>query len=191
MVLHRLVDVQVRAGGRVEPGEQLVHHDEQPHARRLGPELLLGLGFVGLSLRLAGPGHDALQQRRVRVVEKLLLRLGVGARVLLGDVSRLRVVGRDHGTAALEHRLLEELEVSAGFVDAGRHQERVPALARQAGPDAEVEDDVLDDSLHARARRQHLLHGAPLLPQRRLLPVVETFRLRLEPLVNLSWVPSS
>ena len=60
VVLHGLVYVEISAGGRVEAGEQLVHHDEQPHVRRLFGEQRLRLLLVGLGLGHARFGVDVL-----------------------------------------------------------------------------------------------------------------------------------
>ena len=82
VILHRLVDVEVGAGRRVEAGEQLVHHDQQLHVRRLLGEQRLGLLLVGLGLRHARLGFDVLQQLGVGVVDELLVGLGVRAGLL-------------------------------------------------------------------------------------------------------------
>ena len=151
VVLHRLVDVEVGAGRRVEAGQQLVHHHQQLHVRRLLDEQRLGPLLVGLGLGHARLGVDVLQQLGVGVVDELLVGLGVGAGLLQGHVLRLRVVGGHHRALALERRLLEQREVLARLVDAGGHQDGVAALAGQARLDAEVEDDVAHHPLHARA----------------------------------------
>ena len=66
VVLHRLVDVEIGAGRRVEAGEQLVHHDQQLHVRRLLLEQLLGLVLVGLGLGLARLAPPRLSAARCR-----------------------------------------------------------------------------------------------------------------------------
>ena len=43
VVLHLLVDVEVGGGGRIEAGQQLVHHDQQLHLPRFVDEFLLDL----------------------------------------------------------------------------------------------------------------------------------------------------
>ena len=73
----------------------------------------------------------------------------------------------------------------ARLVDAGRHQDGVAALAGQARLHAEVENDVADHPIHARARAEHVLHRAPLLLQLVLLPVVQPLGFGLEPGVDL------
>ncbi len=108
VVLHRLVDVEIGAGRRVEAGEQLVHHDQQLHVRRLLGEQRLGPLLVGLGLGHARLGFDVLQQLGVGVVDELLVGLGVGAGFLQRHVLRLRVVGGHHRALALERRLLEQ-----------------------------------------------------------------------------------
>ena len=145
----------------------------------------LALLLVGLGLRHARLGFDVLQQLGVGVVDELLVGLGVGAGLLLGHVLRLRVVGGDHRALALERRLLEQREILARLVDARRHQDGVAALAGQARLHAEIEDDVADHPIHARAGAEHVLHRAPLLLQLVLLPVVQALGLGLEPGVDL------
>ena len=149
VVLHRLVDVEVGAGRRVEAGEQLVHDDQQLHVRRLLGEQCLGALLVGLGLGHARLGVDVLQQLGVGVVDELLVGLGVGAGFLLGHVLGQRVVGSHDRALALEGRLLEEREILARFVDARRHQDGVAALARKPRLDAEIENDVAHDAIHA------------------------------------------
>ena len=129
VVLHRLVDVEIGAGRRIETREQLVHHDEQLHVRRLFGEQRLGLLLVGLGLGHARLGFNVLQQLGVGVVDELLVGLGVGAGLLLRHVLRLRVIGGHHGALALERRLLEQGKILARLVDARRHQDGVAALA--------------------------------------------------------------
>ncbi len=185
VILHRLVDVEIGAGRRVEAGQQLVHDDQQPHVGRLLREQRLGPFLVGLGLGHARLGIDILQQFGVGVVDELLVGFGVRAGLFQRDVLGLRIVRRDDGALALERRLLEQLEILAGLVDAGRHQHGVAALAGQSRLDAEIEDDVADDALHARSRTEHVLHRAPLLFQFVLLPVVQPLGLGLEPCVDL------
>ena len=190
VVLHRLVDVEIGAGRRVEAGQQLVHHDQQLHVRRLLGEQLLGPLLVGLGLRHARLGVDVLQQLGVGVVDELLVGLGVRAGLLQRHVLGLRIVGRDDRALALERRLLEQREILARLVDARRHQDGVAALAGQARLHAEVEDDVAHHAIHARLGAEHLLHRAPLLLQLVLLPVVQPLVLASNQASILSSEPS-
>ncbi len=187
MVLHRLVDVEVGAAGRVETGEQFVHHDEQPHVGRLLDEQALGLVLVGFGIGLAGLGLHRLEKIGVEVEEKLFVGFRVRACLLLGDVLGLRVVGSDDGTAALERGFLEQLVVAGRLVDAGCHEHGIATLADEAGFHAEVEEDVLHHPLHAGTGAEDFLHGAPLLAQGGLLPFVEAIGFGLKPLVDLAW----
>ncbi len=125
VVLHRLVDVEIGAGRRVEAGEQLVHDDQQLHVGRLLDEQRLGPLLVGLGLGHARLGVDVLQQLGVGVVDELLVGLGVGAGFFQRHVLGQRVVGGHHRALALERRLLEQREILAGLVDARRHQDGV------------------------------------------------------------------
>ena len=134
---------------------------------------------------LPGLAIHILQQRGVGVEKKLLFGLRVRAGFLQRHVLRLRIVGSHKRAPALEHGLLEQLEILRRLVDARRHEHRVAALAGEPRLHAEIEDDVLDHPLHARARTEHLLHRAPLLAQCGLLPVVQALRLGLEPSVHL------
>ena len=185
VVLHRLVDVEIRARRSIEAGEQLVHHDQHLHVRRFLNEQLFRPLLVGLGLGHPRPGVNVLQQLAVGVVDELLLRFGVGAGFLEGYVCRLRVVRRYHRALALERRLLEQREILGRVVDAGRHQDGVSALARKARLDAEVENNVAHHPVHPGFRAQHLLHRPPVLLQLVFLPVVQLPRLGLEPGVNL------
>ena len=74
VVLHGLVDVEIGAARRIEAGEQLVHHDEQPHVRRLLDEQLLHLILVGFGLGLAGLGVDVLRAARCRCCREIAFR---------------------------------------------------------------------------------------------------------------------
>ena len=149
VVLHRLVDVEVGAARRIEAGEQLVHDNEQPHVRRLLDEPLLYLILVGFGLGLAGLGIHVLEQRGVGVEEKLLFGLRVRAGFLQRHIPRLRIVRSHNRAPALEHRLLEQLEILRRLVDARRHEHRIAALAGEPRLHAEIEDDILDHPLHA------------------------------------------
>ena len=172
-------------GGCVEAGEQLVHHDEQPHCRRLLGEQRLGRVLVGLRLGHAGLCVNLFQQFGVGVVDELLVGFGVRAGFLQRHIPGLRVVGSHHGALALERRILEQREVLAGLVDAGGHENGVAALAGKTRFDAEVEDDVVHHAIHARLGAEHFLHRAPSLFQLVLLPVVQPPGLGLEPGVDL------
>ena len=185
VVLHRLVDVEIGAGRRVEAGEQLVHDDQQLHVGRLLDEQRLGPLLVGLGLRHARLGFNVLQQLGVGVVDELLVGLGVGAGLLLRHVLGQRIVGGHDRASALERRLLKQREILARLIDAGRHQDRVAAFAGQPRLYAEIEDDVADHPVHAGARTEHVLHRAPLLLQLVLLPVVQPLGLGVEPGVDL------
>ncbi len=109
----------------------------------------------------------------------------MGAGFFQRDVAGQRVVRRDDGAAPLERRLLQQLEILAGLVDAGRHQHGIAAPVGQTPLGREVEHDVGHHPVHARAGTQHLLHGAPLLLQFVALPVVQALGLGRKPLVDL------
>ena len=149
VVLHALVDVEVGAAWRVEAGQQFIHHHEQLHGGRLVLEEVLRPILVGLCLGQARTGDDLLEQFGVRVVDELLVRLGVGSRVFQRDVTRQRVVGGDDRALAFEHRLLKKLVVFARLVDAGSHEHGVAALVAQARTFLEIKDNVADDSRHS------------------------------------------
>ena len=59
-----------------------------------------------------------MQQLCIYFVDKFLLGFRVGARVLRGDVFRLRVIGGDDGTLALQFGLLQFLKIPAGLKNA-------------------------------------------------------------------------
>ena len=149
VVLHGLVDVEIGAGRRVETRQQLLHHHEQLHVRRLLGEQRLGLLLVGLCLAHTRLGFDVLEQLGVGVVEELFVGFGVRAGFLLGHILGVRVVGGDYRAPALERRLLEQGEILARLVDARCDQDGVAAFAGQTGLHAEIEDDVAHHPLHA------------------------------------------
>jgi hypothetical protein len=103
----------------------------------------------GFSLGLAGLGIDILQQRGVCVEKELLFGLGVRAGLLQRHVLRLRIVRSDHRTPALKHGLLEQLEIFCRLIDARCDEHCIATLANKARPHSKVEDDILDDPLHA------------------------------------------
>ena len=151
MVLHALVDVQIGARRRVKARQQLVHHHQQLHLRRLFDEQALGPFFVGFGPAQARLGLYILQQFVVAVVDELFVGLVVGAGFFQRHVLGLRVVRRDQRAAALEAgaALVEQAEVFASLVDAAGHQDGVAARAGKARLDAEVEHDVAHHPLHA------------------------------------------
>jgi len=65
--------------------------------------------------------------------------------------------------AAFEGRFVEEREVFAGFVNAGGDEDGVASLFADAGLDAEVEDDIGDDAVHAGFGAEDALYGGQLL----------------------------
>ena len=163
VVLHGLVDVQVRARRRIKAGQQLVHHHQQAHVGRLFYEQALGLVFVGFGLRLARFGLHIGQQVGVGVVDELLVGLGVGANLFQRHILGLRVVRGDDRAPAFEQRLLEQREVFARLVDAGRYQDGIAPFAGKAGFGAEVKNNVGHHPVHAGFGTEHVLHRAPLL----------------------------
>ena len=181
MVLHGLVDVQVRARRRVKAGEQLVHHDQKLHIGGLLDEQGFGLFFISLGFGLAGQGIHVFKQRGVGAVEKLLVCLGVGTGFFLRNVLRLRVVGRDYRAFAFQGRALKQTEVLAGLVNTGGHQNGIAPFARQTWFAAEVKHNVAHHPRHARAGAQHVLHGAPLGFQLVALPVIQALGFGLKP----------
>ena len=185
MVLHGLVDVQVRAGRCIKAGQQLVHHDQQAHVGRLLDEQSLGLVFVGFRLGLAWLGLHIAQQLGIGVVGELLVGLCAGANLFQRHILGLRVVRGDDRAPALEQRLLKQREVFAGLVDARRHQDGIAAFTGQARFDAEVKNNVRHHPVHAGFGAEHVLHRAPLLFQLFFLPVVQRLGLGVKPLVDL------
>ena len=175
MVLHALVDVQIGARRRVKARQQLVHHHQQLHLRRLFDEQALGPLFVGFGPAQARLGLYILQQFVVAVVDELFVGFIVGAGFFQRHVLGLRVVRRDQRAAALEAgvSLAEQHKVFAGLVDAAGDQNGVAAGTAQARPFLEVAHDVLHDLAHARLGAEHVLHRAPLRFQLILLPVVQ------------------
>ena len=185
VVLHGLVDVQVRARRRVKAGQQFVHHHQQAHVGRLFDEQRLGLVFVGFGLGLAWFGLHIGQQVGVGVVDELLVGFSVGTDLFQRHILGLRVVRGDDRAPAFEQGLLEQREVFARLVDAGRYQDGIAPFAGQAGFGAEVKNNVGHHPVHTGLGAEHVLHRAPLLFQLLLLPVVQPFGLGVKPLVNL------
>ena len=107
------------------------------------------------------------------------------ARVLLGDVPRLRVIRGDDRALALEARLAEQLVELAGLVDARPDEDRVAAAVHQPRLGLHVEEDVVDDLAGARLGADDLLHRAPALLQLGLGQVGHALGLGLEPGVDL------
>ena len=106
---------------------------------------------------------NGIKQTDIGVVDELLVGLGVSAHLFLGHIGSFGVVGGDHGALAFELGLLEQLEVTAGFVDAGGHQDGITALADQARLfHGKVVKDISHDPIHPRFGTQQGLHGAPL-----------------------------
>ena len=177
MVPHALVDVQVRGRGRVEPRQQLVHHYQQLHLRRvvhkqpLYPLLELLRRLLAQHLLV---GFVLLQFRRGRA----------RAQPLPLGVADVRLVAR-HNRAAGEVVGHKQLVVLAGLVNAARHQHGIAAPAVQPGLQRHVLDNILDDDFQPPLRAEHLLHGAPLLLQGRAGVLVQARRLGIKPLVYL------
>ena len=92
VVLHGLVDIQVRARRRIKAGQQLVHHHQQAHVGRLFDEQRLGLVFVGFGFGLARFGLHIGQQVGVGVVDELLVGFSVGTDLFQRHILGLRVV---------------------------------------------------------------------------------------------------
>ena len=135
---------------------------------------MLGLLLVGLRAVHAWLWGDVLEKPGVGVVDELLVRLCVSADFFLGYVCRLGVIGGDDGTLALEFGLVEQLEVTAGLVDAGGHQDGVTSLARQAIFQGIVEDDIGHDAVHPCLGAEHALQGSPLALELPLLPGIQS-----------------
>jgi len=187
VVAHLLVDVQVRGARGVEAGQQLVDHDEQTHLTRLLDEAALDL-----LLELVDPTDSLVRRHTEEVgqhppIDVVLTELlgGALARVLLGDVARVRRVARDDGDLVFETRVDEHLVELAGLVDALTYQHCVAATAHQPWLGFHVQQDVLDDLLGPGLSGYDLLHRAPLLLQAGLAQVGEALGLGLEPLVDL------
>jgi len=52
------------------------------------------------------------------LTDKLLIRLRISARFLLGNIPCLRVIRSHHGTLTFEYGFLEQCEILASLVDA-------------------------------------------------------------------------
>ena len=187
VVLHLLVDVEVGGARRVEAGQQLVDHDQQPHLAGLLDEPLLDLllELLDLGHRLVGRLVEVVGQH-LAVDVVLAQPLGRAlAGVFLGDVAGLRLVAGDDGALALEAGLAEQLVELAGLVDARSDEHGVAAAVHQARLGLHVEQDVVDDLLGPRLGADDLLHRAPALLQLGLGQVGHALGLELEPLVDL------
>lgn len=73
VILHGLVDVQIRTGRSIESGQQLVHDDQQLHAGGFLDETGPGLILVRLGFRHARLRLHVFQQFGVGVVDELFV----------------------------------------------------------------------------------------------------------------------
>jgi len=84
-----VVEVDVGAARRIEAGEQLADHDQQPHVRGLFYEAPFGFVLVLL-------GSLARSEHMLRIGVELVALVAVGW--LAGDRVMVRLVGRDDAT---------------------------------------------------------------------------------------------
>ncbi len=184
VVLHTFVDVEVGASGGIKAGQQLIDNDQQLHVSGLEFEFFFGLLLVGFGFGFVGERGNILGQFGVEIVDKLFVRFGVGSGVFGGDIFVLGVVGGYDGAFAFEGGLLEAFVVLTGFVDAGDDEDGVAAIGAEAGFNAEVEGDVGNNAIDARAGTEDFLHGAPFFAEGGFLPVVESSGFGIEPAID-------
>ena len=145
MILHVLINIEIGRGRRVKAREKFVHDNQKLHLTRLLDEVLLDV-----SLKILGglPAEHFL-------VDRILAVCGV---------ERSRLVGSHHRGLG-QTMLLEDLVVSAAFVDTARHQHRVAAATRQPVFLVKVVQNIEHDLLEARLGTQEALHRPPTLFQ--------------------------
>ena len=187
VILHLLVDVEIRCGRGIETGQQLVHDDQELHLPGLvdEPPLDLLLELLGFVHRLVlGLTEVVRQHLSVDVVFQQLLGQALACFFSL-DVACSGTIGGDDGAPVLQSGPTECLEEAAGRVDAVRHEHGVAAPALQAVTRLHIDQDVVHDLLNPVPRARDLPHGAPLLPELRPGQVAEPLGLEIEPLIDL------
>ena len=128
MILHRFIDIQIGATGRIETGQQFIDHDQQLHICRLVDKQPFCLIFVSFGLGFARFGADIFQQGVIGVIDHLFVRLGIRAGFFGGDVPGLRIVRSDDRAFTFQFGCLEQLVVPASLENARCHQNGVAHL---------------------------------------------------------------
>jgi hypothetical protein len=104
--------------------------------------------FIGLGFRLARQRFHIFQQCGVDIVDKLPVSLHVRTGVFQHNVLHLWIVRGNDRALTFKNCLLEQLEILAGFVDAGSYQDGVAALVTQTRLHAKVKDNVGNHPIH-------------------------------------------
>jgi len=135
------------------------------------------LGFV-----LVRCSRLARREHVLRVRVELVPLVAVGR--LARDRVMVRLKGRDDAAMLAEVRVLEQAEVVACVIDAGRDQNRRAPVVIQARLQGKVFDDARNNALLALAGAHQFFHRRPTATDKRLLKVVQPFCLLLKPRID-------
>ena len=137
VVVHLLVDVQVRARWRVKPGQEFIHHDQKLHVGRFVDKL--PLSFLFKRLNFLSVEHFLVDFVFFESFGVFFEADRIGA-----QISGLWLIRRDYGTI-FEPLLLKDFVIFAGGVNRVGDKDCIAAAIPQTVLDLEVKDDVTGD----------------------------------------------